>query len=575
MKATADGPTIGIALENYSSLAVGKIIAMVNLSWNNIAATKLTVSSNNNTLTVGSSSSTYNLAVTGDLRLTGSSTNTISFANGAFLTSAAQADSGAVAFTFNGANFTTNTNAYLLSLRSGGSSVFSVAGNGDIHTVGSVYANSVVIGTPGTPGDLAERVDIAPDDNVEAGDVMVVDEKRLDTYRRSTAAYAQAVAGVISTNPTIVVGNGKTDYNAVLAMVGRVPVKVSSENGAIKRGDLLVAATTTGHAMRYDASKDNGDSMVGVVGIALESFTDSGTGKIMALIRTGWVNSRNATISNLLEQTATILADRSAVVSEGNLSVGGNGEMLVGRSDLDVANYRIINVSGITGKNNRWTIDEHGNFISRVQTSVGDKDLYGLQSPSSEYVFSSSSQLVAGEAHVEFDTPSQEIIDGNAPLKVIVTLTSGGAKGVYVSEKNAHGFVVKELDGGVGEATFDWMVIAQKKSVEEVVPEVVAPEVVSLVVPVSSESNSTSSLVNEEVVNVSSTPSSGGSVEVPVISQSVDIVSPASSPEVVREGPSSQNAPVEEVPVSVSAPIIESSPAPSPSESPVSDVVNP
>ena len=43
------------------------------------------------------------------------------------------------------------------------------------------------------------------------------------------------MAGIIFSNPTIIVGNGKTDYTAVMAMVGRVPVKVTNANGNIQR----------------------------------------------------------------------------------------------------------------------------------------------------------------------------------------------------------------------------------------------------------------------------------------------------------------------------------------------------
>jgi hypothetical protein len=35
-----------------------------------------------------------------------------------------------------------------------------------------------------------------------------------------------------------------------LALAGRVPVKVTAENGPIRPGDLLVASSTPGHAMR-------------------------------------------------------------------------------------------------------------------------------------------------------------------------------------------------------------------------------------------------------------------------------------------------------------------------------------
>ena len=59
-----------------------------------------------------------------------------------------------------------------------------------------------------------------------------------------------------------------------IALVGRVRCKVSGENGAIRKGDLLSAATPPGHAMRA------GDAAPGTtIGKALEDF-DGSTGLI-------------------------------------------------------------------------------------------------------------------------------------------------------------------------------------------------------------------------------------------------------------------------------------------------------
>jgi hypothetical protein len=124
-------------------------------------------------------------------------------------------------------------------------------------------------------------------------------------------------------------------------------------------------------------------------------------------------------------------------------------------------------------RNDNWYIDENGYFVSRFKTSEGDKEMFGLQSPAAEFVFSSSSQLIDGEAIVNFDPATREIIDPEVLLKVTVTLTSGEAKGIYVSEKNSTGFTAKELGGGRSNATFDWMVVAKRRSGQnEILPDV-------------------------------------------------------------------------------------------------------
>jgi hypothetical protein len=65
-----------------------------------------------------------------------------------------------------------------------------------------------------------------------------------------------------------------------MAMVGRVPTNVSTENGPIRVGDLLVASSTPGYAMR---GTDHDRMLGAVIGKALGSL-DSGTGVIEVLV---------------------------------------------------------------------------------------------------------------------------------------------------------------------------------------------------------------------------------------------------------------------------------------------------
>ena len=65
---------------------------------------------------------------------------------------------------------------------------------------------------------------------------------------------------------------------ALVALAGRVPVKVDAAYGAIQAGDLLVASATAGHAMRSDNPAPGT-----VIGKALEGF-DSGRGTVMMMV---------------------------------------------------------------------------------------------------------------------------------------------------------------------------------------------------------------------------------------------------------------------------------------------------
>ena len=462
-KAIGEVPIVGVAMEAYSGIAEGNVVAFVNLGWQNQLYKALTLDTNSSTLTVGSGISPYNFSLSGDFTMSNIVLNRLAF-NAKVLFESNTNDTNA--FVFNAKNFGISSDKYLLSLRSNNESRFSVSASGDVRANGNIYAAGAVFGTSTNPGDLAERVDIASDEVVEPGDVMVVDFNSPDTYRRSSQSNEQAVAGVISTNPSIVVGNGQTNYTAVMAMVGRVPIKVSAENGIIKKGDLLVSASEKGYAMRYDSTKDDGSKVIGIIGLALEDMSSSKNGKIMGLVRTGWVSNIFTSMTSVkqnLKQLAT--ASGISLSDNSNLNVKNYSRSLVyNGGNLDLQGNHLLNVASIVSKNNRWEIDEQGRFITRIKTSSGDKELYSIQSPDLEFVFSSSSQLIAGEIKVEFENYVQEIIDQSWPIKINVTLTSADSKGVYVSEKNAQGFVVKEIGNGTGNATFDWVVVAKRKS---------------------------------------------------------------------------------------------------------------
>lgn len=412
------------------------------------------------------------LMIAGDLGIhsntsTAGTTNTISFSDTALFKSGAS--SGYTPFVFDTVtNFSNVTSSYLFSVRDSGTAVFSISANGSVQTTGAYFGSRIDVTTPGAPGDLAERVDVASDETIEPGDVMVVDPRAQDTYMLSKGAYAPAVAGVISTNPSIIIGSGKTKYEAELAIIGRVPIKVTDENGPIKRGDMLVSASTTGHAMRYDPSLDT-NGAVGIIGIALDPF-DGKQGKILSLVRSGWMNTQNQTIAQI-KQDMVALAERMAEDLQANKEqitvVEHNGKLERLNSDLDLGGFAINNVSKIVGKDNKWQIDENGSFVTFFEYQEDNKTIsepiYALQSQQTEYVISGSGILDQGFAMVVFDAVSREIVDPDKPMKVSVTLTSD-AKGVFVQNKNGAGFQVKELAGGKSHATFDWVVIAQRKS---------------------------------------------------------------------------------------------------------------
>ncbi len=119
--------------------------------------------------------------------------------------------------------------------------------------------------------------------NYEPGDVLVIDPNAPGKFLKADRAYSTLVAGIYSTKPGTVgrrQSTAKSPDEVPMAMVGIVPAKVSAENGPIKEGDLLVASSMLGRAMK---GTDRSQLTGAVIGKALGSLA-SGTGVIEVLV---------------------------------------------------------------------------------------------------------------------------------------------------------------------------------------------------------------------------------------------------------------------------------------------------
>jgi len=141
--------------------------------------------------------------------------------------------------------------------------------------------------------DVAET--FATTELTEPGDVVVLQPQAAaePTVHLSQQPYAGQLVGVVSTNPGLVFDRGQTylaGNNAdlitadrtVVAMIGRVPVKISLENGDIAVGDPLASSSEAGAAMKA--------TQVGqIIGYALQGSDElSSDGTILAWLQLGY-----------------------------------------------------------------------------------------------------------------------------------------------------------------------------------------------------------------------------------------------------------------------------------------------
>lgn len=145
---------------------------------------------------------------------------------------------------------------------------------GDIKASGTIFAKYQ---------DLAEWVPSS--EQLSAGTVVVLDTTKSNQVISSGTAYDTRVAGVISAQPGITLGEGG-EGKVLVATTGRVRVKVDASRGAIQIGDLLVTSDMSGVAMKSEPVEFAGRKMHmpgTIIGKALEPLA-KGSGEILVLL---------------------------------------------------------------------------------------------------------------------------------------------------------------------------------------------------------------------------------------------------------------------------------------------------
>ncbi|MFH1838438.1 MAG: hypothetical protein ABH808_03020, partial [Candidatus Kuenenbacteria bacterium] len=195
--------------------------------------------------------------------------------------------------------------------------------NTDNNTEGIVYSSAIAM----TVYDVAETYP-TKDETLEAGEVVSLDQDNAVFVKRASSAYDSNLIGVISTEPAVLLGGFKTEktqfkdeIQVPLTLAGRVPVKISTENGPIKIGDYLTSASLIpGVAMK---ATEPGK----VIGMALESYDSPEIGKIMVFINSHWnfgsLNEEGlfATENNEIENNKTENNEQLTILDQLTLAI--------------------------------------------------------------------------------------------------------------------------------------------------------------------------------------------------------------------------------------------------------------
>lgn len=243
-------------------------------------------------------------------------------------------------------NLTLNTSAGFIDLNTANGVHADIIGsattNGVCHSGGASDTSDItIVDCSGAPSDIAEWYETVS--GVAEGDIVVVtpatftyQSKDIDAFTgnetgtlethtlsvldRATQPYQGTILGVVSTSPAQTYGEGVLDtatHPQPIAVAGRVPTRVSDENGPIEVGDPITSSSVTGIGMK---STEPGK----IVGYALQPWNGAGTGRIMVYLSPTW-NAGNVigtdgtsivlTDSVVLAPLATASADAPAASS--------------------------------------------------------------------------------------------------------------------------------------------------------------------------------------------------------------------------------------------------------------------
>lgn len=148
----------------------------------------------------------------------------------------------------------------------------------------TIYTGSYVIAYKVSGADLAEIYYTEGMSGAPPGTLMRLDPSFEAGVKQSVSPYDPSLLGIVSTKPGAVLGDARAKgggHPVALALAGRVPVRVSTENGAIEPGDYLTSSSTPGVAMKATHPGF-------VVAQALTGYSGAGEGVVAGFIKPIW-----------------------------------------------------------------------------------------------------------------------------------------------------------------------------------------------------------------------------------------------------------------------------------------------
>jgi hypothetical protein len=317
------------------------------------------------------------------------------------------------------------------------------------------------------------------DDSLEVGDVVAVDTREQGMVVKSGRIYDPAIVGVYSETPALRLAQLDTQINGgraiPVALAGRVPVKVSTENGPIAIGDTLTSSSIPGVAMK--ATKAGA-----VIGRAMEAYQGEGVGKVMAFVNVSSIGGIGVQVVSALDNIgevapqATQAAGLSTIVTDrlvaSEIQVGTiSASQIDGLSELITAEASTAAARGFAELQSGWLDQVFArltSWLAEVRTLVfgGNVTFIGQVGFGRSSAGEVTLPVGQTEIHVEYETAYARapivavtpVSDGVGNEQVAALLLSGDVRYILVG-RTEHGFTIRVNRTLETPLTFTWTAV--------------------------------------------------------------------------------------------------------------------
>ncbi len=195
------------------------------------------------------------------------------------------------------------------------------SGNGTMRTVED--SSSLSIAKIIAPGADVAEIYYTKDTSIEAGEVVSVDSSLYAGVKKSIGEYENNLLGVISTNAGQVIGYEQIDSEGIpvlVALAGRVPVKIDPLSDEIFAGDYITSSNIPGLAKKAIKSGI-------VIGKALEDWTSSSNiATIQIFVTTAFYDPNDGIVHDSLRPSESPVLNEGDGQYVGGVDIGSQTE---------------------------------------------------------------------------------------------------------------------------------------------------------------------------------------------------------------------------------------------------------